>query len=354
MARPSGPDWLDMATAPAGGRTGAKVACIADPARADSTPIEVGPTMRMPCERTKRVISCSGRAPGVGVAGVVSGDDHHRADPGLGAVADDAGQGLRRDRDEREIDRLRQVLHASGRRPPGDLVRGRVDRVHRPWETALDEVGEDLVPDGVRLPVRADHRDRRGDEQFLQRTARRPVLAAAHPGQRAGPLVDAEHHVLQVPLRGDRGISGGCEHAQHRRVGGEHVGLEHVDADRGSGRGEPLQQQRAEPHALELVGDGERHLGVVGVRQPDQPAHPDHPVIKERRQGEMVRVVHVHELAQQLAAEPGHRPEQALGQRAAGQPAAEIEHGLFVGGPHRPDEHRAAVPQQPGCSSSAG
>jgi hypothetical protein len=29
---------------------------------------------------------------------------------------------------------------------------------------------------------------------------------------------------------------------------------------------------------------------------------------------EMVGVVHVHELAQQLAAEPGHRPEQALGQ----------------------------------------
>src|SRR5712691_7260448 len=30
MARPSGSDWLDMATAPAGGRTGAKLACIAD------------------------------------------------------------------------------------------------------------------------------------------------------------------------------------------------------------------------------------------------------------------------------------------------------------------------------------
>jgi hypothetical protein len=69
---------------------------------------------------------------------------------------------------------------------------------------------------------------------------------------------------------------------------------------------------------------------------------------------EMVGVVHVHELAQQLAAEPGHRPEQALGQRAAGQPAAEIEHSLLVSGQHRPDHHRAPVPQQPGLLQFGG
>ena len=48
-----------MATGPAGGRTGANVACSTDPAWADSKPIEVGPTMRMPWERTNRVMSRS-------------------------------------------------------------------------------------------------------------------------------------------------------------------------------------------------------------------------------------------------------------------------------------------------------
>jgi hypothetical protein len=93
---------------------------------------------------------------------------------------------------------------------------------------------------------------------------------------------------------------------------------------------------------------------VVGVLAPDQPAHPDHLVVEECDQREMVRVIDVHELAQQLAAEPGHRPEQPLGQRAAGQPAAELEHGLLVGRPHRPDQNRAPVPQQPGLLQLGG
>ena len=55
----SGPDCARPGDRPRWpGCTGAKVACIADPARVDSTPIDVGPTMRMPCERTNRVMSC--------------------------------------------------------------------------------------------------------------------------------------------------------------------------------------------------------------------------------------------------------------------------------------------------------
>ena len=311
--------------------------------------------MRMPCERTNRVMSRSAACRVSALAGVVSGDDHDRAHSRLGAVADDIRERRGRDRDDREVHRLRQVLHAGDRGPAGDVGRGRVHRVHRPGESVRDQVDENLVPDRPWLPVGPDHRDRPRREQLFQRPARRAVLAAADPGQRARPPVDAQHHVLQVAFRGDRGgVSGGREHVQHRRVGGEHVGLEHVDADRGSRRGEPVKQQPAQPHALELVGDRERHLGVVGVLEPDQQADSDHLVVEERHEGEMVRIVDVHELAQQFALEPRHRSQQPLRQRVAREPAAEVQHGLFVGGPHRPDEHRAPVPQQPGLFQLRG
>ena len=83
---------------------------------------------------------------------------------------------------------------------------------------------------------------------------------------------------------------------------------------------------------------------MVSVPEPDQPADSDHLVVEERHEGEMVGVVDVHELAQQFALEPRYRSQQPLRQRATREPAAEVQHGLFVGGPHRPDEHRAPVP----------
>src|SRR6266542_2961055 len=52
MARPRAPLWLDMATLPLGGKTEENVACMRTFASVLITPMQFGPTMRMPAART--------------------------------------------------------------------------------------------------------------------------------------------------------------------------------------------------------------------------------------------------------------------------------------------------------------
>ncbi len=52
MAIPSAPDWLDMATLPRGGNTGANVPSRRTAGSVLSTPMQLGPTMRIPARRT--------------------------------------------------------------------------------------------------------------------------------------------------------------------------------------------------------------------------------------------------------------------------------------------------------------
>jgi len=52
MAMPSAPLWLDMATLPGGGKTGAKVASRLTARSVLSMPMQLGPTIRIPALRT--------------------------------------------------------------------------------------------------------------------------------------------------------------------------------------------------------------------------------------------------------------------------------------------------------------
>ena len=66
------------------------------------------------------------------------------------------------------------------------------------------------------------------------------------------------------------------EDLHHLVVGVHHLGLELGDARRRRGLGEVPEEDRAHPFALELVGDGQRHLGAIdqarGIeRMRDQP-----------------------------------------------------------------------------------
>src|SRR5680860_757318 len=63
MARPSAPDWLEKATRPAGGNTLLKVAFMRTASLPLSTPMQLGPTTRMPCARTTDMSSRSRAAP---------------------------------------------------------------------------------------------------------------------------------------------------------------------------------------------------------------------------------------------------------------------------------------------------
>src|SRR5437867_8849329 len=57
------PDWLDIATDPAGGQAGAKVASRLTAGSVLTTPMQLGPTMRIPRPRTNRASSFWAAAP---------------------------------------------------------------------------------------------------------------------------------------------------------------------------------------------------------------------------------------------------------------------------------------------------
>ena len=83
------------------------------------------------------------------------------------------------------------------------------------------------------------------------------------PGDHAGRGVQAERHVDdRGSLLLGRAVTGTGEGPQHPRVFRQYVRFEHPDTQVARGGRDPLEQQRAEPQALEPILDGEGHVCV--------------------------------------------------------------------------------------------
>jgi hypothetical protein len=158
---------------------------------------------------------------------------------------------------------------------------------------------------------------------------------------RLQPELQPQHAALVLVPHHEPGV---LEDPQHPAVRGQHVGDEPGDAPFPRGRGDVLQEHRAEPAALVGVLDVEGHLGLVvgGALVAD---HADHLVPDGGDQRHPVRVVDHGEPLDVPVGEPPVEREEPEVDRLVGQPRVEAEQPVRVVRPDRPQVCGAAVPE---------
>ena len=106
-------------------------------------------------------------------------------------------------------------------------------------------------------------------EERLERGGDGDVVALVDALLVARGRRDREAHLDLAALELARDLEAGVgEDREHRPVLGQHLGDEALDPGARPRRGELLEQARADAAALQLVGDGEGHLGRGGLAQP--------------------------------------------------------------------------------------
>ena len=195
-------------------------------------------------------------------------DHDQRLDAGRRTVVDDSQDRGARHGDDRQIDAARRVGERSIAGQTFELGGVRVDRVDRAGEPGLDECVQDAAAEAARLARRADYRDALRREQRLQRGHRRQRLPALGRGDRLRRRIERQLDVdaAVVRLRSDLEARL-VEDVEHRRVLGQDRRLEAVDAVRSGHRGQPLEENRPQPLALNAIVDRERHFGGAGLER---------------------------------------------------------------------------------------
>ena len=234
------------------------------------------------------------------------------------------------------------------------LGRGRVDRVDRAGEAAVDEVPQDRPADRSGAPARADDRDRgRHQHGPHARHVRGPlphgdrIAVGAQGGvrlvgrQRERQVIHAVH---QGALRLQPGVG---EHPQHGRVLAQRLRGKGAEPPAAAQRDQVLQQQHADAAVMQVIGDRERDLRgpgpgaglLVG-------AAADHLTVQHGQQRRVIRPG--------LAAYPARLPlgrqrahaEKPQVQIVRGHLGVHVPHRVEVIRPRRPDLDRGAVAQQ--------
>ena len=139
-----------------------------------------------------------------------------------------------------------------------------------------------------------------------------------------------------------------AEHLDHLVVLGQHLGIEHLDADLVGRLGELAEQDRAEPIALHGVGDLQGHLrplGMIGLALEAGVA--DHPAVGAGGGDQPVAAVVV-DLGGPLDGllQVGEAGEEAQPAALVGQALQQLLDRGRVGAPGRPHVHGRAVPQR--------
>ena len=203
---------------------------------------------------------------------------------------------------------------------------------------------EHRVADLADVVAGPDHGHRRGRQQARDRPGLAALLPLVGDGEGVLGLLDREGQVDDAVLVGALGlVAGVLEDPHHRAVLRQHLGDEAPDAALAGGRGEVLEQDRAQAAALVGVLDQEGDLGVVGAGVPVVAADADDLVPEQDHERHPLVVVDVGEPVQVLVGEPLHRPEEPV---VAGLVAAALHQaGQPVGvlGADGPQVHRAAV-----------
>ena len=265
-ATPSDPDWAKKPTRPRPGIIGARLALSRTSESVFTIPRQLGPTTRIP-EARAAATSCRSAARPSGPVSPKPPETTTSPRTRLRRQASTTPRDLvRRHGEDGEIDVVGDRLDVGVGGHPADVPRARVDRVDRAGEPVLEQVPQQRVADLAVVVARPHDGDRRGCEQPRDRPGLAALLALVGDGEGVLGLVDRERQVDDAVLVGAFGlVAGVLEDPHHLAVLGQHLGDEALDAALAGGRGEVLEQHRAEPAALVGVLDQEGDLGVVGV-----------------------------------------------------------------------------------------
>ncbi len=171
-----------------------------------------------------------------------------------------------READDHQVRRFGELAHGAVSADPGDRFARPVHGVDDAGELGLDDVAEEPAADGVPPPRGAEDGNARWGEEGSKRGGGCEVVPSIDAVEVRGGRRDREADLELGAFQPSRDLETRFfEHLQHRPVLSEDVGDEPLDAGFGRPLGETLQQPRADPPALMLVGDRERHFCGLGV-----------------------------------------------------------------------------------------
>ena len=201
-----------------------------------------------------------------------------------GALGDDARHRVGRHGDDGEVDVVGDVEHRGVGRDAGHVGGGRVDRVHRPFEAAVQEVAEHLPADRAQPVGGADHRHRPRPQEAGDGAALGPLLAPVdrlecRPGvgsmSKATSMTPPENSLwTSKPARRNTPSMG--------RLSGSTSAVNRREAVAAGDGGEVLEQERGDAAAVVGVVDGEGHLGLVPPGPAVVAGHRDQVVAEDR------------------------------------------------------------------------
>ena len=267
-----------------------------------------------------------------------TGRDHaHRTDPQAAGLVDDPGHQRRGHRHHRQVRRLRAAGQVRvGGHALDDLMAG-VDRVHRPSETAGEQVGQQQPADAGGLAAGPHQGDGSGAQERCDRGPGRGALTGQHRikigigflHREAGVHARRRHllRILQAKV---------LQQAQHRRIAPGHVAGQPADPGVPGRLSQPAHQQSAQP--------GTAPGGINEDQEPGRlpghaviPRHPHHPPRRAARHGG-------HHPGRVARPRDGHLT-RAVGRQMsqAGEP---LPGGSIQAAPQRPDPRRIPSTQR--------
>ena len=251
--------------------------------------------------------------------------------------------------DDRQVDGLGQVGHALHRRYACDRLARPVDRDGSAGESARDDVAEHRAADRPFTRRCPDHGHGPRPQEGLQRPVDGGVVAAVdrvlETVARRDPQVDVDLPAFVSLLDVESGVG---EHAQHGLVARHHLRDECLDALRGCGLRQLLDQARTHSQPLKLGCDGKGRLGPGRVAQTGVACNRDHIVALLTPQQPDQRAPHAPVGVEHPTHGLGVYADNAVEAQVAAavvQPAKKLHHGIGVGELRWSQPQGAAVAQ---------
>ena len=259
-------------------------------------------------------------------------------DPPPPAVFSDTEHGSRGYGDDRQVDLLRQCGRRRHAAHAVQLGRARVDRVNPAGEAVIDDVLQDRPPDRSGAPARADDGNGARGQQVRQTGCiGRPFPFGDRVEVGAGAGITAaarqwEPQIIDTVFQGAVGPQPGVgEHLEHERVLRQGLRDEGADPPAAGQRDQVLEQQRADPLVVHVIGDGHSDLRGSGtVANQFVAADADQPAVQDRQQcGAAGCGLAAYPLRLPLGRDPAHA-EKAQVQILRGHPGVHVPHRIEI------------------------
>jgi hypothetical protein len=245
--------------------------------------------------------------------------------------------------DHGQVDLVRNVRDHGVAADAGDRLAPAVHRIGGSGEVCGEDVAEELPSDRPAPGRGAEHGDGPRLEEGPQRGDDPDVVALVDPRREALGGGDREPHLDRAALELAHDLEADVlEDVEHRAVLGQDLGQERLDPDGTCPGGQLLEEARAEPPAVQLVGDDERDLGGGRIAQSGPARERDHPVVEDADERSALRPVRLDERLDE-ARLGAYGTVEAQVAALVGEPGEERDEGVQVVTTGRPQSQRCPV-----------